>query len=196
MSLEEYQVAAVVLRRRVPEMIEAHVVQRRRRGEAGDVAAEFRGLLVGAQHHCRRVPAHVGTDTVFQLVIAGGALLLAGRDGVDVGGIGAVRKVSARAPRLLDQLLEDVVRALGTFMLQDSVEGVQPLVCLLRIVIRKCCHGSTLGEVAVAVFRGTKAFVTRSPFCKNYSTAGRPKAAPGRGVAARHLAAGGMRPSR
>jgi hypothetical protein len=53
------------------------------------------------------------------------------------------------------------VRAFRTFVLQDAVERIQPLVCLLWIIVRKCCHVSTLDEVAF--FQGTEAFVTPCP---------------------------------
>ena len=56
-ALDVDQVAAVALGRRMPEMHEAGVVEGRRRLEAGDVAAEFGGFLVGAQHDGRGVPA-------------------------------------------------------------------------------------------------------------------------------------------
>ena len=46
-ALDEHEVAAVLGRRRVPEVVEADVVERRRRGEARDVAADV-GVLVRA----------------------------------------------------------------------------------------------------------------------------------------------------
>ncbi len=116
--LYQHQVAAVVLRRCVPEMIETDVVERRGRGKTGDMAAQFRRLLVGAQHHRRSVPAHVRTDAVFQRVVPRRALLRAGRDGVDVRGIGAVRPVHAGSARLFEQFLEDVVRTFRALVLE------------------------------------------------------------------------------
>jgi hypothetical protein len=125
----------------MPEVIEADIVQRGGGSETGDVPAQFGGLLIGAQYHGRCIPAHVGADAVFEFVIAGRTFLLAGWNRVDVGGICAVGKVSAGAPRFLDQLLEDEMRSFRPFVLQYAVERVQPLVCFLRIVIRKCRHG-------------------------------------------------------
>ena len=67
MALEIDEVAAVAVVGGAPEMHEAGVVERRRRLEAGDMAAEFGGFLVGAQHDRGRVPADVAADGLFEL---------------------------------------------------------------------------------------------------------------------------------
>ncbi len=58
MSLNKYQVASVVFTGRTPKMIETHIIQGRRRGEAGDVAAELRADAVGTYHHRHGIPAY------------------------------------------------------------------------------------------------------------------------------------------
>ena len=78
MALDEHEIAAVLVRRRVPEMVEADVVERRRRREARDVAADVR-VLVRAHHHRHRVPARVRADALLDRLVAGNAHLLARR---------------------------------------------------------------------------------------------------------------------
>ena len=80
-----------------PEMHEAGVVERRRRLEAGDMAAEFGGFLVGAHHDRRGIPADVAADRLLELAYAGMRRLVLGRDGVDVGGVGRERQFRALA---------------------------------------------------------------------------------------------------
>ena len=135
MALHVYHVAAVVFGGRVPEVVEADVVQGRGRGEARDVAAEVGIALVGAQHHRERVPAHVGTDAVFKRVIARRAHLLVGRDGVYIGGIGRIRHVHAGGARQLDLLLDQVMRAFRPLLLDDRAQRVEPLLGLLGVGI-------------------------------------------------------------
>jgi hypothetical protein len=77
---------------------------------------------------------------MLELVIAGRAFLLSGRNRVDVGGIGAVREISSRAARLVDQLLQQIVRALRALILQDALQCIQPLLRFLWIRIRQRRH--------------------------------------------------------
>ncbi len=66
-------------------MHEAGVVERRRRLEARDMAAEFGGFLVGAQHDRRRVPPDEAPDRLFEFADAGMLRLIFGADRVDIG---------------------------------------------------------------------------------------------------------------
>ena len=111
MTLREDQVAADVLARGAPEMVVADVKQRGGRSKARDMPADV-GVLVGAQHHGKRVPAHVSADAVFEFVVARRTLFLRCRDGVDVSGVERERKISAGAARLFHQLLDQEVGAL------------------------------------------------------------------------------------
>ena len=140
MALEIDQVAAVALVRGVPEMILADAEQRADRGEARDVAAELVVVLVGAHHHRHRVPAAVRADALLDRRVARRALLEVRRDGVDVRGVGRVRQVGAGAARLVDQLLEQEVRALGALALDHRLERVEPLLRLERVGI--VCGGN------------------------------------------------------
>src|SRR5207249_8697491 len=71
MALHVDQIAAVILRRRMPEMTEAYIVEKRRRLKARDVTAELGRLLVGAQNDRDRVPADCRADLVLELTIPG-----------------------------------------------------------------------------------------------------------------------------
>jgi hypothetical protein len=95
MALNEHQIAAVLIIRRVPEVVEADIVQSGAGGETGDMAAQFGGDAVGLDHHRQRIPANQRTNPPFHAGIAGGVFLLIDRDGVDIRGIGAVGHVDA-----------------------------------------------------------------------------------------------------
>ena len=103
MALHAEDVAGVAFAGCAPEMIEAHVVQGGRTGEAGDMAAQIAGLAVGAHHHRHRVPADQRTDAPLHRVVAGAFGLHLRRDGVDVFGGGRKGQETTGAARLLDQ---------------------------------------------------------------------------------------------
>ena len=138
--LEVDEVAAEVLGGGAPEVVEPHVVQRGGGGEAGDVAAEIQVALAGAQHHRDRVPADDRAQPVLELVVARGALLEVRRDGVEVGRVGAVREVRPLAPRLGDELLEQVVGPFGTLRCEDALESVEPLRGFQGISVELAVH--------------------------------------------------------
>ena len=89
-----------VLRRRVPEVVEADLVERRRRLVAGDVPAELRRLLVRLQHRRHRVPADELADLALDRLSPGYGGSALRRDRVDVrrgGPPAAARRRRARA---------------------------------------------------------------------------------------------------
>ena len=71
MPLEEDEIAAERFAGRAKEVIEADVVERRGRGKARDVAAEFGANPVCPDDRGQRVPADVVAQTRFDLAIAG-----------------------------------------------------------------------------------------------------------------------------
>ena len=133
-ALHEHEVAAVLVGGRVPEVVEADVVERRRGREARDVAAHVR-VLVRAHDHRHRVPARVRADPMLDRLVAGDADLALGGDRVDVGGVGRERQERAGAPRTRDQPLDQEVRAVGTLVLDHARQGVEPLAGFLGIGI-------------------------------------------------------------
>ena len=143
-ALEVDEVAAVAVVGGAPEMDEAGVVERRRRLEAGDVAAELGGFLVGAQHDRHRVPADVAADRLLELAVAGMRRLLLGADGVDVGGVGGERQLRALAPRGGDDGVEQLVDALEALESLDRIERVEPLAGLGGVAPQVVVHEASL----------------------------------------------------
>ena len=126
-ALDVEQVAAVLGRLGVPEVVEAGAEHRRQRGEARDVAAEVAAVggmeAIRLDHHRHRVPAHVGAQPLLDLDVAGASLFLVGGDGVDVRRLGRERQVDAGLARLVDQLLEQEVGALAAFRSRSPPRG-------------------------------------------------------------------------
>ena len=73
------------------EMVEAHLVKAGRAGIRGEVAADPREGVVGAQHHGGRVPADQATDPALDCLVAREGGLLLGADRVDIPGLGEGR---------------------------------------------------------------------------------------------------------
>ena len=137
MALEVDVVAdqAVVLA--LEEVVEAHLVQRRRGGEGGQMAADAVGDLVGPDHHGRRVPAHKAADAPLDLLVAGEERLLRRGDGVDVGRVGGGRHAELLLVGPLEQLGHQVAGPLPTSCGDDGVERVDPLLGLSRVDVGK-----------------------------------------------------------
>ena len=133
-ALDEHEVAAVGVRRRVPEMVVADVVQRRCRREARDMAADV-GVPVRPHDHRHRVPADVVADPLLDRLIAGKLDLLVDRDRVDVRGVRREGQVGAGAARLVDQRLDQEMRALRALVGEHAVERVEPFPSFQGVVI-------------------------------------------------------------
>jgi hypothetical protein len=105
----------------------------RKGGEAGDVPADATVFAIRVHHHRQRVPADDRADLPLQRMVARRALLEVRRNGVEVGGGRVERQEGAGPARLLDQRLEQEVRALGSLALQHRFEGFEPLAGFLRV---------------------------------------------------------------
>ena len=132
-ALQVDEIAAERLRRCAKEVIEADVVERCRRCEARDVAAEFGTNFVGPHHHCERVPAYVVAQTRFQLEIAGDLRLLFERDRIHVRRFKAQRDWDAAVLRFVDESADELARAVGTFDCEDAAHRVDPFLGFLRV---------------------------------------------------------------
>ena len=121
-ALDVDQVAAVLFGRRAPEVLEADVVQRRRRLEAGDVAAELGAFLVGAQHDRQRVPADQRADAVLDRAIAGMLGFPVRCDRVEVGRCRRIRALACPDGALGQQLVEQEGSAILALDFDDSIE--------------------------------------------------------------------------
>ncbi len=82
MGLEEHQIPGLAGAEKV---VEPDLEQIRRRGVAGDVAAQFGGELVGPHHHRQRVPAHQRDQPLLGFERTGKWGLVGEGDGVAVG---------------------------------------------------------------------------------------------------------------
>ena len=110
-TLEINFVARKVFRAAAKEMIESHLIQRRRRRVARNVAADVRG---GVRFHNHRhgVPAHEALEADFGLPIAGVRRLRLDRDGVHVRRIEPARQFMLTSAELVGELLQQLRRAI------------------------------------------------------------------------------------
>ena len=136
MALDEQQVATVLVVRGVKKVLEADIVEGRRGLEAGDMAAQLGGLLVGAQDDRQRVPPDQRPDAVVegQLPRAQPVFLI-GRDGVQVRRGGAVRDRRTLPPGLRDHLVEQEERAVGALERHHRIKRIHPLAGLGRVKV-------------------------------------------------------------
>ena len=141
-ALDQHEIAAVLPRRRVPEMVVADVVEHRRGRKARDVAADVR-VLVRANDHCHRVPPHVVADLLLEVEVSREPNLLLHGNCVDVRGVRRERQIGARASRFVDQRLDQELRALRSLVGENAAERVEPFPRFLRIVIGVVIHGNS-----------------------------------------------------
>ncbi len=134
-SLEKHHVPGMIGRRRAPEVIEAHFVQRGAGGVAREMSAVFGGHAVRLHDHRERVPAQDGFQPALDSAVAGILTFLAGGDGVDVGRVRLERQVRARAARVIDQPFEQEMRALRAMSAEHGVDGLQPFLRFYGIEI-------------------------------------------------------------
>ena len=119
------------------EVVEAHLVQRRRRREGRQVAADPVGGLVGPDDHGCRVPADEAADAPLDFFVAGEEGLLGGGDGVDVGREGGRRHSHPLLVGALEELGHDVAGPLPATGRDDGVERVDPLLGLGWVDVRE-----------------------------------------------------------
>ena len=135
-ALDEDQVAAVVGARGVPEVVEADLVERRRRLEAGDVAAQLGGLLVGPQHRRDGVPAHQRADRVLKVRVAGDRRFEFLGDRVDVRRAEVFSGMQPASARVSEERFEQLAGATRPVAAHDRVERVEPLGGLRWVDVR------------------------------------------------------------
>ena len=115
------------------EVVEADLVQRRRAGVRGEVAADAVGGLVRLDDHHRRVPADVGADAPLDELVAGEPRLGLAGDRVDVRGRYGRREAHLRFAGAVEQRREQVAGAGLAVGVDDGVERVEPFLRLDRI---------------------------------------------------------------
>ena len=122
------------------EVVEADVVERGRRGEGGEVAADAVGVLVRLHDHDGRVPADVGADAALDVLVAGEPGLLLGRDRVDVRRAHRGRVADLELAGALEQLRHEEPGAGLALGLDELGERVEPLLGLGRIDVGELVH--------------------------------------------------------
>ena len=127
MPLEIDEIAGMILAGGAPEVVEADLVQRRQRLVAGDVTAELRGLLVGADDHRHRVPAHDRAQPPLHRGVAGQLRFALGRDRVDIRRVEARDRPGAGVLRALDDAGQQLASPVGAIVRHDRVQRLDPL---------------------------------------------------------------------
>uniref|UniRef100_E6PF29 Uncharacterized protein n=1 Tax=mine drainage metagenome TaxID=410659 RepID=E6PF29_9ZZZZ len=134
--LQEEHIAAERFRWRAEKMVEADIVERRRRREARNVAAEFAAVFICANDGRHRVPAHVVAQTRFDIAIARHRGLPLRWNRVDVRALEPERDVRAAGLRFADERFEQRASALGAFGGEHAAKRFTPFQRLLGIGLR------------------------------------------------------------
>ena len=127
------------------EVVEPDLVQRRGARVGGDVAADGDARALRPVHHDRGVPADVGPDAPFDVLVAGEPRLALRRDGVDVVGAAQRRHADLLLAAALEQPQHHVSGALTARMADDGVERVEPFLRLVGIDVGKLA-GQPVGD--------------------------------------------------
>ena len=125
----------MAVRRRMPEMAEADIVERGSRLEARDMAAKLRAFLVGAQNDGKRVPPDDRAKLVLDGTIARQRRLLVRRNRVAIGRRQRLLNAEAAAARGVNHRIDDEFGPFIAAMAPDCRQGIQPLPGFLRIQI-------------------------------------------------------------
>ena len=115
------------------EVVEADLVEAGRGLVRRDVAADLEALAVRGGDHHRGVPADEGADPALDLLVAGEPRLALGRDRVDVVGAAQRGHADLHLAGPLEQAEHHVAGALAAALVDQRVEGVEPVVGLVRV---------------------------------------------------------------
>ena len=135
------------------EVVEANLIQGRRRGECGEMAADSVGRFVGLDHHDGRVPSNEPPDPFLEIHVAGEPGFLFGRDGVDVGGADRGGNTHVLFPGAGDQLGHEQLSPHLPLRGDDPVERVEPFLGFFRILVRELVN-VTVDDHAESLLRG------------------------------------------
>ena len=133
-ALEVDHVAAAGVILPAEEVVEAHLVERRRRGVGRDVPADPVLAHVRFHDHRHRVPADDALDPPLQIEIARIGRLLFDRDRVHVGRLRGDRQANAGALRLNLQRLEQPRDPLRPAPQRHIAQRINPVVRLEPVV--------------------------------------------------------------
>ena len=143
MALHVDQVAAVAVGRRVPEVVEAGLIQHRRRLVTRDMTAQLRAGLVGVKDRRDRVPTHNAAYPPLKRLIDRMRRLRLRRDRVQIRRRARGRGSRARQLRVTDDTLKQELRALRAVVFEDRIESIQPLARFQYVyVVERHLHSS------------------------------------------------------
>ncbi len=152
------QVAAMLFGRRLEEVVEADVVERRAGGKGGNVAAQVRILQIRTHHHGQSIPADQGADSTLHEQVAGHLGFTGDGDGVAVRRGDAVGQRSTATCGQFAHPGHQVVSAVFTLAVEDGLEGVQPFLGFDGIeILHGLLHGgkaSRIGRLFATGFVG------------------------------------------
>ena len=109
------------------EVVEPHLVQRGRRGEGGQVAADSIGPLVGPHHHDCGVPPDEGPDAALDVLVAGEERLVGSGDGVHIRCLHRARQARAQLVGPVEEPAQQISAPLPARGADHRVEAVEPL---------------------------------------------------------------------
>ena len=135
--LEEDLVAAAHVVRPAEEVVEPDLVERRGGRIRRDVPPDPDARALGPVDHDRGVPADPAPVGLLDGFVTGEPRLGLGPDGVDVVGGRQRRHPDVGLARAFEQLEHDVARPGPPRLVDDAVEGVEPLLRLLRVRVGK-----------------------------------------------------------
>ncbi len=132
------------------EVVEADLVQRRRRGVGREVTADAVGRLVRLHDHHRRVPTNERSDAPLDELVAREPRFGFAGNGVDVRGRDGGGEADLCLAGAVEERGEDVPGPRLAVRVDDRVERVEPLLRLFRVGVRKLVdvavedHGASL----------------------------------------------------
>ena len=136
-TLVEDLVAGILAVLAAEEVVEAHLVERGCRGVRGEVTADPREPVVGAQDHRNGVPADDPADPLLQRLVTREVRLLLRADRVDVARLGERRQPDLELSSALEQFVDQEPGAGLALLLHDLVQRGHPFVRLSGIDIGK-----------------------------------------------------------
>ena len=90
-------------------------------------------MLVLPRHHGHGVPPDDALDAPLQRAIAGIGDFILGRNGVDVVGGEAERKINSGPFGTIGKLFQEKGSPVGSNFIQDLIQGLDPFRCFARI---------------------------------------------------------------
>ena len=144
-ALEPDLVAAAGVVLAAEEVVEADLVQRRGARRRRRCGRRRRSRALRPVHHDRGVPADVGADAALDVLVAREPRLALRRDRVDVVGAAQRGDADLLLAAALEQPEHQVAGAVAAGVVDDGVEGVQPLLGLVGIGVGELA-GQPVGD--------------------------------------------------